>query len=104
MERPLESPASFLFFSKGKSSWSALLKAEETGGCGVPQRTTTALIRDGASAKVSELLLVAYFRVVYIVKMNHIVTLVYMKYDTTLVESERVLCKFFAFYYSYSFA
>lgn len=55
MERPLESPASFLFFSKGKSTLSALLKAEEMGGCGVLQRMTTALIRDGASVKVSEL-------------------------------------------------
>lgn len=61
MERPLESPASFLIFSKGKSTLSALLKAEEMGGCGVPQRMTTALIRNGASVKVSELLLVAYF-------------------------------------------
>lgn len=58
----------------------------------MPQRMTTALIRDVASVKVSELLFVAYFRVLYIVKMNRIMTLVYMKYDTTLVECERVLC------------
>lgn len=70
---------------------SALLKAEEMGGCGVPPRTTTALIRNGASVKVSELLLVAYFSVLYIEKMNHIDSTVNMKHDTTLVESERVL-------------
>lgn len=59
MEQHLGSHVSFPLCSKIKSSQTALLRAEKTGGCGVPQPITMTLIRNGVSVKVSELLLVA---------------------------------------------